>query len=118
MTIDIWVACYLLLAHFASDFLPQTHKIGTKKSGSNLVLTLHVFMVTIVLLILLLPFGFVTAATVAAINGVLHWPIDYCTSRISKYFYLQNKMTYFWKVIGIDQLIHTTILLVTYSYVA
>jgi len=119
MTIDIWIACYLLLAHFVSDFVTQTVEMGLKKSSNIEILTKHIAFLTLALVVLLLPLvSPVMAVVIAFTNGAIHWVVDFATSRIAKKFYQEQRMYAFWKVIGIDQLIHTAVLLLTYSYLA
>jgi hypothetical protein len=64
------------------------------------------------------------------LNAVLHWITDFFTSKISGWCYLKmirfkesgkrNKELFwqynFWGMIGFDQLIHTSTLLITYQY--
>ena len=98
----------LVWLHFLADFILQSHTMATNKSTSNLWLSAHVLMYTIVFSII--------SPLYAFINGVLHFITDFTTSRITTYYYKKNNMSMFFNVIGFDQAIHLTCLAVTYHY--
>lgn len=110
------IASYLLLAHFLSDFGTQNQYIALNKSSSNKILSVHIALLSAVLFLMFLPIVTLKIAIVLTIiNGFMHFVTDYITSRLTKKYYQENRMFAFWKVIGIDQLIHTVTLLLSYS---
>ena len=109
---------YLLVAHYISDFLFQTRKMGEGKSTSIKLLTEHVLVYTSMILLVCSPavlfFGKVIIYW-ALVNGVLHWITDYFTSRASKRAYDRGDLKSFWWIIGLDQLIHGICLFITFG---
>lgn len=124
-------ALLLIYAHYVADFICQTHAMAIGKSKSNLWLSLHVitYMAAIFFPAALIFWsaglfhtaGLALVSTVTwsmiiywvLINGALHWVTDYFTSRwSSKYFSVQDYHNGF-NVVGLDQCIHYTCLLLT-----
>ncbi len=106
------------LIHFVSDFLCQTREMATNKSKSLYWLTLHVFVYTTITAFAWSYFttdiktlGFVWLATF-----ISHWVTDFITSKGTTYFYQKENMFGFFGVVGFDQLIHSSTLLITYNY--
>ena len=105
MLFDIILIIWL---HTIGDFIFQMRFMAKNKSTNNLVLAIHCVTYTI-------PF-FIISWQFALINGILHFPIDYISSRLTTYYYKKEKESMFFNIIGIDQAIHFTILFLTYSY--
>ncbi len=95
----------LIWVHFIADFIFQTSKQALNKSTSNYWLGQHILVYTICLT----PFGW----KFALVNGLLHFLVDWISSRLSSYFYKQNKRHIFFIVIGADQALHMTCLVLT-----
>jgi hypothetical protein len=91
--------------HFLADFILQTDKVAVNKSSSFWWLTVHAAVYS-------LPF-FLIGWHYALINAGLHWCVDAVTSRIAKYFFTHNQRHWFFVVIGCDQAIHATCLILT-----
>lgn len=125
------LACLMLIyAHYVADFICQSHNMATGKSTSNWWLSLHVITYMIVMLIpcsMIFFFYGITFSGLAyvsivnwqmilyyvLINGALHWATDYYTSRWSRsYFQVQDYHNGF-NVVGLDQCIHYTCLILT-----
>lgn len=87
------------------------------KSSSNKILSEHITVYTLVMLIpgilLLGPIG----ALWAIFNGLVHFLVDYFTSRLTSKLWAEGKVHDFFVVIGLDQLIHTLTLLISYYYI-
>jgi len=136
--INILDVIFILLIHFIADFLCQTRTMATNKSSSIYWLSAHVgvyTMVTFVGWILLFSihdgfpnktFGdfllrmFVTVwnygLPLVLLTYTTHWITDFITSRITSNLYKKEKYFEFFAVIGLDQFIHATTLLLTYGY--
>jgi hypothetical protein len=112
---EITVLMLFVWTHFVADFVLQTHKMATNKSTSNAWLTSHVATYTgvFVLVSLLSP-----AITVmyAIVNGVLHFATDYFTSRITSRLYKEGRIHDFFVVIGFDQALHMSAMILTYYW--
>jgi hypothetical protein len=110
---------YGLFCHFIADFICQSREMGEKKSKSFSMLFYHVAVYNIVLFIMLFfVLSFQTAETVSAINSGSHLIIDFTTSKITTYFYTNNRMHAFFTTIGFDQFLHACVLIWTINHFA
>jgi len=100
--------CFLLFVHWVADFVFQSDTMAQRKSYSKKSLTFHVLVYSIFFII----FGLVYAV----INGLLHWIIDFFTSKASSYLYKQNRIHDFFVVVGFDQFLHACSLIGTAYY--
>jgi hypothetical protein len=105
---NIYAIIGLLTLHCLCDFGLQNDQMAINKSTSFKWLTYHAVVYTI-------PFMFI-GWQFALVNGVAHWCVDGCTSRITSYLWKNNDRHNFFLVIGIDQWIHTVTLILTYNY--
>ncbi len=94
--------------HFIADFILQTDTMATMKSKSSKWLSIHVIVYSIPFLY----FGWLFAL----INGVSHFVTDFITARATSYLWQKEKRHWFFVVIGFDQAIHMTTLILTYHY--
>lgn len=108
MEINIIPLLVLVWLHFFADFILQTDKIAINKSKDNAILLAHVAIYS-------LPF-FIFGADFALLNMVLHFMVDWCTSRVTSYLWKKQERHWFFVVIGLDQAIHMTCLFLTYLY--
>lgn len=119
----------LLAAHFIGDFALQSNNMALRKSTSNEWLTKHVLTYSTCFL----PWGL----GFASLTFVLHWIVDYFTSRCtSKLWFIKldepdlggygidhyrwatvykYRRHWFFIMIGVDQLIHFICLALTYK---
>ena len=121
----IWYVLFILVVHWFADFVLQTHHMSMRKSSSNYYLTMHVTVytfATIFLWALVLPllqihltFNGIWLSFVAIF--VMHWITDYFTSRWTSRLYKEEKYHDFFVVIGFDQVLHYTQLLLTFKYI-
>jgi hypothetical protein len=137
----LWQFLALLAVHWIADFVLQTHWQASNKSKDNAALAVHVINYTATIGIAVPGIFFrvdLSAAIFVAVNGVLHFITDWCTSRVSSRLFmgqfqvltvsgpgmgispgphLISKDNFnphnFFVVIGLDQLIHQATLTVT-----
>lgn len=102
-TYDILILVWL---HFIADFILQSDKVAKNKSKSNKTLAFHCSIYAMPLLW----FG----PLFASINGVLHFLTDWITSRWCSKLYYKGERHWFFVVIGFDQALHLTALILTY----
>lgn len=104
----------LLFAHFVGDFIMQTDAMAKGKSSSNGVLFSHVLAYTGTLAVV----GFFIPISLLflLINFAAHFATDFVSSRITKSLWAQNKVHWFFVVIGADQLIHALTLVWSYWF--
>ena len=127
IAIQVYHICYLLLAHYISDFVLQTDYMARGKSKSMKPLSIHIAVYSFSLMVLtwfLFSNGLAMILFVL-INGLSHLVIDYFTSRQSSKLFAQgkagsDKIPNFgaFSVIGFDQLLHTVILIVSFAFLS
>ncbi len=109
----------LFVVHFFGDFVFQSSKMATGKSKSIKWLSIHVGVYGLVSLISLIIlgsfyhnflFGFYWWIT----NVILHFVVDFFTSKITSRFWEQKNMRFFFVMIGFDQLLHAICLISTF----
>lgn len=100
---------YIVWLHFIGDFVLQSDKIATLKSRDNRYLLLHSVVYSLPMLLI--------GPEFAITNGVLHYCVDYFTSRGTKKLYANEKRHWFFTLIGFDQAIHLTFLVFTFIYI-
>lgn len=121
----IWTLLFIILSHWVSDFVLQTHHMSTRKSSSNYYLTLHVLIYTFSTIMcwsLILPLiGYhITTGTVMLSFGLIfltHWVTDYITSRKTSKLYKEEKYHDFFVMIGFDQVLHYVQLFLIFNYI-
>jgi membrane-bound metal-dependent hydrolase YbcI (DUF457 family) len=121
----IWSVLFIIFVHWVSDFVLQTHHMSTRKSSSNYYLTMHVIVYafsTIVLWALVFPLLGIHLSSgpvwlAFLLIFVTHWITDYFTSRRTSKLYKEEKYHDFFVVIGFDQVLHYTQLLLIFNYI-
>ena len=100
----------LVWIHFVGDFILQSDKMSKNKSNSIKWLLTHGFMYTLPFLCLGLVYGLV--------NGVIHILVDFITSKITAKLWEDKEVHWFFVIIGLDQAIHITTLILTISLIS
>lgn len=113
--IDITVVLAILFCHFVGDFVLQDDATAKNKSKHNIVLFHHVMIYSLPFCLAGVILNIFTPIWVL-INITAHFITDYCTSRITSTLYKEQKIHWFFVVIGLDQLIHYVTMIVTYQY--
>jgi hypothetical protein len=116
----------LFISHFVADFLFQTDKMAINKSKSLIWLSYHsvvyalAFLITsciTVMLSVIFPFllGHVILLPIGfyIVNGILHFMVDYGTSKWTSHLWAKEDRHGFFCVIGGDQCLHMIILYLT-----
>lgn len=92
---------------FIADFVFQSNYIAQNKSSCSKVLSKHVIIYG-------LPFIILFGLSYGLINIVLHFIVDYITSRVTKRQWECKEVHNFFVTIGFDQWVHTSLLFITY----
>ena len=108
----------IFTVHFLEDFVFQYSKMATGKSKSLKWLSIHVGVYALVSLISLVSiFIYFDNISIAiywwCTNVVLHFIVDFFTSKITSKFWEQKNMRFFFVMIGFDQLLHAICLIST-----
>lgn len=103
---------YVFFLHFVGDFILQSDEISKTKSKSIKALTIHICILTatlfigMLLTIFICEFSLKNVILFVLINGVLHFAIDFVTSKVTSYFYSKGQTHNFFVTIGFDQFLH------------
>lgn len=112
--IPVELAIKVMLFHLIADFVCQSHEMATKKSTSLKWLLIHIGAYTSVLFVLMWPvIGLQAALSFCALNGLFHLITDFFTSKGTKYFFEKRDYHNGFLIVGIDQFIHVSLLLLT-----
>ena len=105
MNITILIIMFWL--HVVGDFILQTDEMALNKSTSIKWLTVHSIVYSSVYYFFGWQFMFV--------NCALHFVIDFVTRRLTSKLWKKGDRHNFFVVIGVDQAIHMTCLVLTYN---
>ena len=113
--ISLLAAIYIMFSHFVADFICQTHEMAINKYNSLNHLMQHIGAYTAVLFLFMWPIlGLEQAFAFAAINGTIHLIVDFFTSKLTHYFFDKKDFHNGFVIIGFDQLIHVSTLLILF----
>lgn len=103
---------FVLFLHWVGDFVLQSDKTAKRKGTSNLTLSYHVGTYSLSLFVgSLLIMSPIQGLIYVLINGSFHFVTDYWTSRWTKKVYDTSDPHNFFVVIGLDQFLHSIVLL-------
>lgn len=109
----------ILTVHFLADFVFQSSKMATEKGKSIKWLSIHVSVYGLVsiisaVLISIRLDSFYYGFSWWAANVILHFSVDFFTSKITSRLWEKKSMHWFFVMIGFDQLLHNASLLGTF----
>lgn len=122
LTIPLFFSIYIMFVHLIGDFGCQTREMANNKSKSIYWLTMHILAYGGVLTLGGLIWCYFSDITLIsmlyflATNMVCHWVTDFFTSKGTSYFWAKSDVHKFFCVIGFDQFIHASTLLLTIHY--
>lgn len=111
----------LIFTHWLADFVCQTDEMAKNKSKSNFWLGYHVLVYGGVLWAFciadLIMHGdrFEVHAAFTVINVLIHFSIDFVTSRVTSKLWAKGEVHNFFVVVGFDQALHMATLYFTYQ---
>jgi len=122
---DLKTIFIILIVHYIADFIMQTEIMASKKSENIYWLGTHCFIYGVGIFFLLFLCNILSFIVISSYfylflfalgNAIFHFLIDFTTSKIETYFYLKKMNRAFFNVIGIDQLAHVIILLISFNF--
>ena len=119
MSIDLFSSLFILTCHYMADFVFQSNKMAMNKNRSTKWLLIHVsvYSFTVLIASILLMTSIKQVLLFVGINFILHFIVDFITSRMTAYFTREEKRRPFFLTIGADQLIHTFCLLISFCMI-
>lgn len=115
--ISITTLILLICVHTFADFVLQTDKMAINKSSSNYWLFIHVFIYSLCFCPFSIVLGWQGGALLVLLSFMAHFCTDYVTSRMTSKLWKAGRRHAFFVVIGIDQALHLTALVLTYHWI-
>lgn len=114
----------VIAMHWVADFVLQTDWQAKNKSKNNFALLFHVTTYTICIFVCGIFFlaNQLTLENIkiwelwALANGIVHFAVDYVTSRINTYLWNKGRVHDFFVMVGFDQVIHYACLFGSLTY--
>lgn len=112
-----WLIIYILFLHWIGDFVCQSDWMAQNKSKNWSALFEHVVVYSCIVVFGQAVWNSYSSVWIpiwyGIVNGVLHIITDAITSRINSILWQRKQMHWFFVSVGLDQLIHTTTLIMT-----
>lgn len=98
----------ILVVHWFADFMLQTDEMSKKKSSNFKILLKHTAIYSFIWFIVtwFIFYDIECAIFFTFITFTTHTLIDYNSSKLTSYLYKKGNYYWFFKVIGIDQVLH------------
>ncbi len=109
--ISIYIVFWLLLAHFIGDFICQSDWMAQGKSKKFLPLFIHCVVYSWVIYV------FSGNILFTLVNFLLHFVIDFFTSRVNSWLWNKKEIHWFFVGVGTDQFCHYLCLITTYQLI-
>ena len=106
----------IFVMHVVAGFFLQSKKISKLKREKSQYLFLHVGIYTLFFIVfspILLDLTILQGLAYSLLNGVLHLVVDYITGKFKTKYFEKNNLN-FKLTVGIDYLLHVSILIITY----
>ena len=110
----VWI---LLGLHVIADFVLQNPWMAENKSKNDKALFLHCLVYTLTFLPLVFLFNPMDVFVFLGVTMLLHWMVDFETSRVTARLWKEKRVHDFFVVIGFDQFLHTLILTSTGAFI-
>ncbi len=108
----------ILVAHYLGDFICQPRKIADNKHKNIYWLLTHGLIYSTVLFVILTiihPLSLGSVFLYVFINGVFHIGVDKISSHYTVKYYQQHNNYMMYNIVGLDQLAHIVVLLISYQ---
>ena len=106
----------LVIAHFIADFILQGNHIATNKRLFNFPMLLHALIAAIAFFGPLARFTSNNVLIGSAVVFVSHAIIDAFRVEIMRRYKINFSKYSFWALLGIDQILHISVLYLVFSY--
>jgi len=116
---NLYIIIGIIIIHWFSDFVLQTHWQAINKSKNNKALTMHVLSYSTVWLLVANAYSIITGnflmlAFFPIITFICHWVTDYYTSRLNSKLWEKGDVHNFFVSVGFDQVLHYVQLFLTF----
>ncbi len=120
----IMPAIILSIGHWFADFICQSNWQANNKWNNVNALAAHCWWYTIIITIcfgvssIFMKSPMTLAIVLGVTNGVMHFAIDFVTSKMTHHTYLAKQYHWFFVIIGADQLLHTLLIIMSWIIMA
>lgn len=122
---SVFVILYILFAHWISDFILQFKWMADNKSKQITPLLAHtelyslsmgIFILILVKSNVFMDCGWVGLFKFITAMFVTHTIIDFVTSKVTNYLWVNKKVRTFFDTVGLDQWLHYATIFLTINY--
>jgi len=119
--VALYTIATILFLHWVFDFHLQDDDMAKGKSSCNRSLTDHVAVYTVGLIVMGLSnvvyfHNWSYVAVFVILNAIIHWCVDWVTSRASSSLFKEGRVHDFFVVVGFDQYLHAISLFGTFVW--
>jgi len=106
----------LVWTHFIADFILQTDRVALNKSRNTGILFEHVAIYSLAFIpVCAVWLSLYQGVQFCVLTAMLHFITDFFSSRACSALWKKNERHWFFVVIGLDQAIHMTCLILTWE---